>query len=89
MNTKEPTRSLKEAAMSAPLFSVVYRQGGTERCRWNQVAERYTTRADAQAAAASIERQGYKALVFDAAKLESIGLPEGWSASWEWGAASA
>lgn len=62
-------------------YSVIYRQGGTERCRWNRVLETYSTREQAKSSADKIERQGYKTLIQRTVDLEAHGLPIGWDAS--------
>lgn len=58
-------------------YTVAYRSGGTHRCYWRRVLVRFTQQgaADMQE---TIERSGFKALVYKTASLDAIGLPIGW-----------
>ena len=58
-------------------FTVAYRCGGPAACEWKRTLA-FVTRPEADAAAASIEAGGRKALVYRTAELDRIGLPEGW-----------
>ncbi len=58
-------------------FTVAYRTGGRLNCTWRRTLA-FATREEARQAAADTERMGYKALVFETAKLDAIGLPVGW-----------
>jgi hypothetical protein len=56
-------------------FTVIYRIGGTERFTWHRCVPQ-RKKADAEAMRADLERAGFKALVHETAKLDSIGMPE-------------
>ena len=60
-------------------FTVIYRTGGTLRCRWHKTSPK-ALREDAQALAADLEKAGDKSLVHNTQLLNAIGLPEGWEA---------
>ena len=67
-------------------FVIAYRTGGTHHCQWRRVLDAWETRERANAEAAKMERMGYKANVYEAAKLDAMGLPVGWEAGavdWE------
>jgi hypothetical protein len=67
-------------------YSLAYRTGGTHHCQWRRVFDAYETREAAQTEAARLERMGYKANVYETARLDSVGLPVGWnydSVDWE------
>jgi hypothetical protein len=59
-------------------YAVIYRTGGTKRCEWRRVFVVYRTLDAANAGVERLERMGYKALRFEAATLDAIGLPIGW-----------
>ena len=69
MNTARATRT----------FTVAYRTGGTAAFAWRTTVP-FSTYDLAEQAAGDIRRGGRKALVFDTARLDSIGLPETWEA---------
>jgi hypothetical protein len=57
-------------------YTVIYRTGGTERFKWNRMLDTFTTHAAATLEAEDVERMGYRALVYNTAKLDAIGMPE-------------
>lgn len=70
---------MQTAPRTPETFTVMYRTGGTLRCRWVRCAA-VATRAEAVPMVETIERMGYKALVFRTAYLDAVGGPEGWDA---------
>ena len=61
---------------AAEKFAVGYRTGGTSNFKWNRVLEVYGTREDAADKARELATAGYPSLVYSAALLDAIGLPE-------------
>ena len=57
-------------------FTVIYRTGGTDNYSWHRVSTLHNTKESAKADVTLIEKQGYRALMFDTDKLNSIGMPE-------------
>ena len=66
------------SAFARPCYQVAYRQGGTDRFRWDLVLVNYPTRAEALSQAAIVERQGFKALVSGPEGFRH-GLPDTWA----------
>ena len=60
----------------AKTFTVIYRTGGTENFKWHKVLTLHRTKETAMADVKRIEKQGYKALMFDTDKLNAIGMPD-------------
>ena len=59
------------------MYTVIYRIGGTENCKWKRCLPVSTiTEADKQAE--GIERMGYKAVVHLTDILNWTGMPTGW-----------
>jgi hypothetical protein len=59
-------------------YAIVYRTGGTKRCEWRKLFNVCQTLDQANANVERLERMGYKALRFETATLDAIGLPIGW-----------
>ena len=64
----------------AKSYTVIYRTGGTERCEWHKVLDRYPTVEEANAKAEELRRMGYGTIIHDTAELAAGGMPEGWNA---------
>jgi hypothetical protein len=58
-------------------YAVIYRTGGTERCQWQRVVGTFTSE-QAHDGVEELARMGYHALAVNAARLERVGMPEGW-----------
>lgn len=67
----------EEARMKT--FTVVYRTGGKLNCEWKRTIP-FPLQDEAKKVGREIERGGRKALIFDTAQLNSIGMPVGWDA---------
>ena len=61
-------------------FTVIYRTGGTENFQWHKVATVFTSRLLACDKADELIKMGYPAIIHDADRLSSIGLPETFAA---------
>jgi hypothetical protein len=58
-------------------FTVVWRQGTPENCRWNPCLP-VAAKDEATKQAAEITLMGYKCIIFDTYQYRSIGGPVGW-----------
>ena len=61
-----------------PEFTVVYQTGGTENAQWHKTALRGTF-SDMKQEQLKLVRMGYNAYVEVAARVDSIGVPEGYA----------
>jgi len=59
------------------LYSIVYRTGGTQNCKWTRVLDAYPLDR-AKEKASEIERMGYRTVMHDTDTLRALGLPIGW-----------
>lgn len=59
-------------------WTVIWRQGGTHRCRWRLILTRFMTLEAARAKVAELERMGYKAIAQETEVLDRVGIPIGW-----------
>lgn len=63
------------------MYTIVYREGGTHRCRWTRLPRDFDDMGEAQDYAWRVELMGYKTLVHETKNLDVIGLPIGWDTS--------
>ena len=64
------------AIKRAKTYTVIYRTGGTENFKWHKVLTHFTDYESARKRALEIERQGYKTIIHDTDKLNTIGMPD-------------
>ena len=74
MNGNHP----KEETMTS--WTIIYRTGGTENFQWHKSIA-YLSKEEAAVSMKELERMGYAALMHTTRLLESIGLPETYSAT--------
>lgn len=65
--------------MAKDTFTVVYRTGGTEVCKWHECVP-VSTMEKALELRDDCARMGYKAIIHKTSFVRSNGLPEGWDA---------
>ena len=63
--------------LSRTHFEIAYRTGGEKRCTWRPVLGQHTER-EAMTIAEELALMGYKANIYPAGLLATIGMPEGW-----------
>jgi hypothetical protein len=68
------------ASSSATSYTVVYRMGGPAACQWRRALP-VATYGEAETMRDNVERGGRKALIFETAILNVVGMPEGWDAA--------
>ncbi len=61
-------------------YTTAYRTGGTENFRWKRSFADGVSKEEAQQTKVELEAAGYKAYVYITSMLNSIGLPETFSA---------
>lgn len=65
--------------MTTESWTVIYREGGKERCRWVKVTETFGSEEDAEDMAAGLEHSGYFTIVRTSNEHRVAGSPVGWT----------
>jgi hypothetical protein len=63
-----------------PIYTVVYRTGGTHQCKWHKTLVATKDEAEAAQVLDEIKTQGYHGFVTTKYLLDVVGLPIGWTA---------